>query len=317
MKQISMNKKTNITLDEAFQNFIRNCRVRNLSEATITTYRAHYKIFEEFIGGKNLVNEINPNTWEEFIFYIREKHNCIDLTINSYLRSIRAFLYYMMKMGYVESFKVNMLKTTKKIKETYSDEELRILLKKPDIKKCKFTEYRGWVLSNYLLATGNRISTALNLKIKDLDFENNLITLSKTKNRREQIIPMSKALEEVLSEYLLYRGGNPKDYVFCSVYGEKASVRAYETALTKYNRQRGIETVGLHRYRHTFAKNWILNGGDIFRLQKILGHSSLDIVKEYVEMFSDDLSRNFEEFNPLDNLNAAAGRKVKVVKMKG
>ena len=309
-----MDKKTNITVDEAFQNFIRKCKVRNLAETTISTYTVHYKIFEEYINGKSLVNEIKPETWENFILYIRKNRNCIDLTINSYLRSIRTFFYYMMGMGYVESFKVNMLKTTKKIKETYSDEELRILLKKPNIKKCKFTEYRGWVVSNYLLATGNRISTALNVKIKDLDFENKLITLSKTKNRRAQIIPMSKALENVLSEYLLYRGGEPDDYLFCSVYGKKASVRAYETALTKYNRQRGVETVGLHRYRHTFAKNWILNGGDVFRLQKILGHSSLDIVKEYVEMFSSDLSRDFEEFNPLDNLQTAAGRKA--IKMK-
>ncbi len=314
MKQITMDKKTNITVDEAFQNFIRKCKVRNLAETTISTYTVHYKIFEEYINGKSLVNEIKPETWENFILYIRKNRNCIDLTINSYLRSIRTFFYYMMGMGYVESFKVNMLKTTKKIKETYSDEELRILLKKPNIKKCKFTEYRGWVVSNYLLATGNRISTALNVKIKDLDFENKLITLSKTKNRRAQIIPMSKALENVLSEYLLYRGGEPDDYLFCSVYGKKASVRAYETALTKYNRQRGVETVGLHRYRHTFAKNWILNGGDVFRLQKILGHSSLDIVKEYVEMFSSDLSRDFEEFNPLDNLQTAAGRKA--IKMK-
>ena len=55
-------------------------------------------------------------------------------------------------------------------------------------------------------------------------------------------------------------------------------------------------------YRHTFAKNWILNGGDIFRLQKILGHSTMDMVKNYVEMFDDDLKRDFETFNPLDNM---------------
>jgi integrase/recombinase XerD len=57
-----------------------------------------------------------------------------------------------------------------------------------------------------------------------------------------------------------------------------------------------------HLYRHTFAKNWILNGGDIFRLQKVLGHSDLTVVKEYVNMFSNDLSIDFDRFNPLDRL---------------
>ena len=45
---------------------------------------------------------------------------------------------------------------------------------------------------------------------------------------------------------------------------------------------------------------WILNGGDIFRLQKILGHSDLSVVKEYVQMFGNDLSVDFDKFNPLD-----------------
>jgi integrase/recombinase XerD len=63
-------------------------------------------------------------------------------------------------------------------------------------------------------------------------------------------------------------------------------------AIGKYNQKRGVNKTSVHLFRHTFAKNWITNGGDIFRLQKILGHSSIEMVKEYVEMFSDDLKRD-------------------------
>lgn len=59
---------------------------------------------------------------------------------------------------------------------------------------------------------------------------------------------------------------------------------------------------GLHRFRHTFAKKWINSGGDIFRLQKILGHSSLDVVRNYVNMFTNDLQDNFNTFSPLENI---------------
>ena len=50
-------------------------------------------------------------------------------------------------------------------------------------------------------------------------------------------------------------------------------------------------------------KKWILNGGDIFRLQQMLGHSSLDMVKRYVAMFREDLKRDFDTFSPLDNMD--------------
>lgn len=72
-----------------------------------------------------------------------------------------------------------------------------------------------------------------------------------------------------------------------------------------------MEKTSIHLYRHTFAKKWILAGGDIFRLQKILGHSSLDVVKEYVEMFTNDLQKDFDKFNALEQIHRK-GEKIKL-----
>ena len=190
---------------------------------------------------------------------------------------------------------------------------LKRLLKKPNVKECTFTEYKTWVFENYLLGTGNRISTALNIRIKDIHFSDGVIILRKTKNRKQQIIPMSKTLEGVLMEYLLYRDGSEEDYLFCNEYGEQGDRRSYQQAVYRYNIKRNVNKTSCHLFRHTFAKNWILNGGDIFRLQKLLGHSSMDIVKNYVNMFSDDLQIGFDEFNPLDNL-CSSGTKIRMEK---
>lgn len=303
MQKILMkSNSSSLSIHDAFLNYIKKCAIKNLSQQTIKTFQIHYSVFEKFIGADTLISEMNDNVTDDFIMYLREYNTCNDITINSYLRTIRAFLYWLMEGGYIGRFRISIPKADKKIKETYSEAELSVLLKKPDVKKCDFTEYRMWVFSNYLLATGNRISSALNLLICDIDFDNNLIMINKTKNRKAQIIPMSKVLSNVLKEYLQYRGGELNDYVFCTETGGKSALRTYQDGISLYNRSRGVMKTSAHLYRHTFAKQWILNGGDIFRLQKILGHSDLTVVKEYVNMFSNDIAIDFDKFNPLDQM---------------
>jgi len=175
-----------------------------------------------------------------------------------------------------------------------------LLLKKPNPKQCSFTEFRNWVIINYLLGTGNRASTVVNIKIGDVDFSGESIILKKTKNRRQQVIPLSKTLSITIKEYLKFRQGGDEDYLFCNAYGERLTVASLQHAIYCYNRARGVMKTSLHLFRHTFAKKWILNGGDIFRLQKLLGHSSFNMVREYVNMFENDLKQNFNEFNPLE-----------------
>ena len=303
MKKISLNQNQPITISECFEQYIVRCKVRNLSEKTLDIYKVHFSVLEKYsITANWSLNTINLTLIDGFILYLRDR-GCNDITVQSYLRDLRAFFYFCMDNEWIPQFKIKLPKADKKIKETYTDEELKILLKKPNLKTSDFTEYKTWVYSNYLLATGNRISSVLNIKIGDLDFDNQLIQMNTSKNRKAQIIPMSDSLAIILKEYLSYRKGTDSDYLFCNSYGQKSDLRTYQEMLVKYNRSKGVMKTSSHLYRHTFAKKWILNGGDIFRLQKLLGHSDLTVVKEYVNMFSSDLSLNYSQFNPLDTMS--------------
>jgi len=183
-----------------------------------------------------------------------------NVSINTHLKNIRAFVNYCISLGYTEEFKIKLLRVEKTVKETYTDSELAILLQKPNLKKCNFTEYRNWVFINYLIATGNRVSTIINIKIGDIDFDNNTIILKKTKNKKQQIIPVSTSLKAVLQEYLKYRKGEHDDYLFCTATGTHLNRGTMKTAISNYNRARGVTKTSIHLFRHTFAKNWILNG---------------------------------------------------------
>ena len=296
-----MTKSTDLSVEEAFNLFIRKAKVRNLSDRTTTTYQYHYNMFSEFYDTNKPIKDVCVDTIDDYILYLRKHNNVNDVTINSYLRTIRAFLYYCMECKYVEHFKIKMPKVDKKIKETYSDDELERLLAKPNINECSFSVYKTWVFENYLLGTGNRLSSALNVKIEDVNFTDNIIILKKVKNRKQQIIPLSNTLSGILQEYLEIRGGKPDDYLFCNIYGEQGSLRTFQQMVKEYNIKRNVNKSSCHLFRHTFAKQWILAGGDIFRLQKILGHSDLEVTKEYVQIFGNDLQLDFEKFNPLDN----------------
>ena len=92
-----------------------------------------------------------------------------DTTINTNLRMVRAFLYWCMEKSYLEKYPIRLVRADDPIKEPYTTDELQKLLKEPDCKTCSFAEYRNWVIVNFLLGTGCRASTLLNLQIGDLD----------------------------------------------------------------------------------------------------------------------------------------------------
>ncbi|MEG2811603.1 MAG: tyrosine-type recombinase/integrase [Clostridium sp.] len=290
-----------IPLDKALDEFITYCKMRNLRPATISYYETIisgylYKVLDS----KFPTCDITPSTVQDLIFFCRNELNIKDVSINSMLRGTRTIFYYFMKIGYTNKFDIQLIKEDKSIIETYTDEEINVLLAKPN-KHCTFLEYRDWTISNFLLSTGCRLSTLINIKVKDINFDDNLITYTHTKNRKQQIVPLSPTLKYILFEYLKIRGDG--EYLFCNAYGEQLKPSLLSHSLCDYNRKRGISKTGVHRWRHTFAKKWIMNGGDIFRLQKLLGHTDMSMVRNYVNIFSDDLVKDFDVFNPLENMN--------------
>lgn len=301
-KELSLMQSTNKTLKEGLKEFITYNRVKNLSSASLEYYESCYHKFTLFISEDTVISEITKSTVDQWILWLKN-NRLASTTINTQLNGVRVMLYYFMELGYLGKFNIPKIKQEKPIKETYTKSEINILLEKPDIYKCQFTDYRDWVIINTLLGTGMRLRTLINIRIKDADIENHLLFYSTTKNRKQQIVPLSKTLTNVLSEYIQLRlkQTDLSDWLFCSRYGEKLTNNAVGHSLKKYNNRRGVMRQGVHMWRHTFAKLWIVEGhGDPFRLQKILGHSDLEVVKEYINLFSEDLAKDYDDFNPLE-----------------
>jgi len=214
--------------------------------------------FGKFYDVTNPCSGIILDTVLDYISWLKGLGTNSDISINTNLRGIRVFLYYAMEKDYLQPFKIKLIKAVKPIIPIYTDEELVKSLRKPNMKN--FAELRTWAMINHFLATGNRLETISKLTIDDINFENREIALLNTKNKRQYYIPLSQDLSQVLAEYLSYRKGNKEDILFCDAYGRPMKKRAIQQCIQDYNRTRGVNTSGVHRLRHTFAKLWILNG---------------------------------------------------------
>ena len=288
---------------EAFQILRRTKVNNNLSEKTIIHYDGIYELFRNYLSNadETYCSDITTDDIEGFIEFLKKRNpNIRATTINSYLRDLRTMLYYFMERGYMDRFSIKLLRVDKQIKKVYTDNEISLLLQKPDLKKCDFSEYRNWVITCYLLATGNRIGTVCELRIEDIDFGNSIIHLRKTKTRKAYNLPMSDALEKILTEYMQYRKGESTDFLFCNKYGDRLQESSLNTAIYRYNRRKGVIKTSAHLYRNTFAKMYLTKGGDIARLQKLLCHSTPTMSLQYADMYEDELDYNFVERNPLD-----------------
>ena len=299
-----MVEASSLSFEEGCNKYLENCKSRNLRQGTINHYKQSYTQFYKFFDRDMPVCQMSKKHYEEYVIYLRSTLKN-DISINAYLRDFITTMHFLMKEGYVERFTMQSIKVDKTNVDTYSEKELVLLLRKPEIKKCSFTEYQCWVMTNFLFSTAVRQRSLMHIKVKDVDFDNNVVYVSVTKNRKALIVPFSQALSRILTEYLTHRQYKSEDdYLFCNVFGEQLVKSTCYHMLYEYNKKRGVETTGIHRYRHTFAKQWILNGGNVVSLSKILGHSSLQITQNYINLLVSDVGKEVETINLLDKFSA-------------
>ena len=114
-------------------------------------------------------------------------------------------------------------------------------------------------------------------------------------------IPLSSSMTAILARYMRTRGGKPEDYLFCEDTGEQLTEIALRRSIERYNRSRGVKKTGLHKFRHTFARMYITEiGGNAFKLQKLLGHSTLAMTRHYAAIYDQDLLGGYDDESPLE-----------------
>lgn len=297
------------TFKEAFDEFVMEKEAHNLSPKTIKNYRQSYEYFIQFNNYNEEEDTVDCISQSDFYKWMNTmKLQGVKATsINHYIRDTRAFFYWCMDIDrkYIEpAFKIRQAEAQEEQLKLFPDDEINLLLEKPARSNGKFTDWRTWAVCNWVLGTGNRAATIVDVQIGDIDFRKKEIALRHTKNKKAQIIPLSSSLEVVLKEYIRMwrKDAPPEAYLFCNVGEEKLTTNALQNSFGKYCKARGATHTNIHGLRHNFAKGWVKNNGNMYALQKILGHSTLDMTRKYVNLFSEDIKEDYDRFSPLDSI---------------
>ncbi len=293
-----------ITIYQAVEKFIRTKSTKNVSEKTIEYYRHTLKPFVTFLEEIDVLvpEDVITEDIHEFIEERKKKGNKPP-TINKYLRAIEAFFRYLQVQDIIKSNPVagfGRLQETKRVIRTLDEKMITRMFDVID--RGTFVGERNFLFILLLLDTGVRLNEALELKLTDILWDQRTIYVL-GKYSKERFVPFSDTLAMYLEYYLDRRGTLEHDYIFVNIEGDQLRRRTIQDAVLDYANSANIKGVRIspHTFRHTFAKMYLMRGGDVFSLQKILGHSCIEMVRVYVEMFSHDITEQHNKFTPLNN----------------
>ena len=273
-------------MQELFEIFIKDRRYgKGVSVRTEGWYRQSWLAFRDALNGSS-PESISKSDFSPVVEAMCSR-GVSPITINTYARAINAFLRWLHEEGRSPKLvRIPRLKEPETFVQTFRPEHVQHLIQyRPS---CR-NQRRVQTMALLILDTGMRLKEALSLCVGDIDLDNLLITIRDGKGGKQRVVPISVELRKVLFKYIA--ASSTSGLVFCSRDGarlEQNNVRRDFKAVCRRLKISGVKG-GFHVLRHTFAVNYVRNGGDVFRLQRVLGHTTLDMTRRYVDLQTADL----------------------------
>lgn len=321
-------------IDFQISDFMLNCQMRNLAQKTMASYESTLKLFSRFLADTFLITDaklVKDEMVKKYVLFILErgkytvatdassfkcnhpynrpdyKKKVTPITINNYLRNMKVFFNYLKQERIIKvnpMKNIKFLKSERKPKEFITDEDFFRILNQID--NSKFHEYRDCIIIQILFDTGMRIGECLSLVIDDIDLtlKSILLRADQTKGRKSRYVFFSQKMQRELKAWLQYKDRYVESaLLFPTHNGNELKINNFEKNFRVYGSRVGIKNLHPHQLRNNFAKRFLLAGGDIYTLSKLLGHSSVGVTeKSYLDLTDEDLKSRYEKFSPLANL---------------
>jgi integrase/recombinase XerD len=200
-----------------------------------------------------------------------------------YARDVRCFLYWCQESELIPKFKVSLPKAQEPTPKIITEEQANALLFK---RNEYYSEDRMYTVICLIFATGLRCRSIVNIKTEDVDFSNKNITIREAKGKKVLVLPMTEKLYKILKKYS--QRWELGEYFFCADDGSQLKASGLQSCYKRYAKARNVP-YGIHSLRHYYATEAVRHGMTPFALQRVLGHSSIDITMKYVNLVNGDL----------------------------
>lgn len=246
--------------ETAFNSFIRECKLKNLSKHTVKYYRDELLAFRTMLERQGISTKPGDITLkiikENVIVYMMETLNRKETSINTRLRAIRAFFNFLEKDRQIYENPVrelSLLKQKKEVVETFSRDQLKDLLRQPDL--GTFTGFRDYTIMLLLIETGVRVRELTDICVKDIRWEDSQIRID-GKGYKERLVPIQATMKRQLRKYVQVRGDVPNEALFVTIDNTPLTIRQVQNRLRQYGRKANIKNVRCspHTFRTPLRK---------------------------------------------------------------
>lgn len=307
--------QSNLLFDDAVKYFFTNMTERGLSLETMKFYKAKLSSFRKFLVQIKKVQFLEKLTCEEIKYYIESKYSKHKTnTFNCHARALRAFFNYLERDGYLIANPARAIKPKKVKKEKidyFTIGQVRKLITSFDLRYK--SELRNLLIVMILLDTGVRNSELVRIKLEDINKLERSIYIYATKTNTFRAVYYSKETEKILNIYKreVLKGGEkgPLFLKFHNQFNEPIPQVGITAEMVYKILSRKAEKVfdkkvkmNPHKFRHTFATHFVINGGDAFSLRDLLGHANIETTKIYVDMSPKDLKTKHAKHSIISNI---------------
>lgn len=300
----------NLDLVKLISHFAYSKKAEGRSPKTISWYEEMLIDFVRFLRSTSreaILAEFNPTSVREFIIH-EQGRGVSPFTVQAKVRALKALASWLVSEDYTpENLLVNVKlpKTPRRIVETLTDEEIDTLINNQN--PLTSIGCRNIAILTTFLDTGIRLSELSNLSFQDAHIEEGYFKIT-GKGNKERVVPIGSLAQKMLWRYVFHFRPQPAtqshDFLFLTLDGRRLSSNAIKLLLNRWGKRAGVLRLHAHLCRHSYATNFLTHRcGDVFRLQQILGHTTLQMVGRYVHLSSAQDMLRGRVSSPLDHIN--------------